>query len=83
MHEIFRHPSLGQAKSRAAESAGVRLAGNLSQASMHYPMVQQPWLARENRVALRMRDDGGQPSYLDVIKNAIELLRDELVREFN
>src|SRR5208337_651029 len=30
-----------------------------------------------------MRDDGGQPSHLDLIKDAVELLRNELVRKFN
>ena len=30
-----------------------------------------------------MRDDRGQPSHLDLIKDAVELLRNELVRKFN
>src|SRR5208337_1401688 len=68
---------------RRAKSAGIRLRRNLSQASMSYPVVEQPRLARKNRVALRMRDDRGQPSHLDFVKDAIELLGDELLREFN
>ena len=83
MDQIFLQPSFGQAKRRRAEAAGIRLGCNLSQASMCYPVVEQPGLARKNRVTLRVRDDRGQPSHLDLIKDAIELLGNELVREFN
>ena len=66
-----------------AKPTGIRLRRNLSQASMRYPVVEQLGLPRKNRITLWMRDDRGQPSYLDFIKNAIELLRNKLLGEFN
>jgi len=83
MDEISLQPSFGQALGRRAESAGIRLGCDLNQTSTCYPVIEQPGLARKNRIAFGMGDDWGQPSHLDLIKDAVELVRNELVRKFN
>ena len=83
VNQVAVQPVLREVPCMRTESPRVGERRDLSQAATRHPMVEQSFAALEDRVPLGMGDDRNQSRDLNIVKDLIVLLRDELIGEFN